>query len=129
MRSFFIRWFFPESDIHKKYNNEQEGIHEGNVVSKLIKIYHCFLAFSLKILAAIKDMIPSINLNVNLNTSSNELIGAKLGWIKRSVNHAADKFTNNSESISIQVSEDKFIALEYIDLKLLSNIKNKNSGL
>ena len=119
MRGFFTRWFLPKSNIHKKYYDKQKRIHKSNIISKISKFYHWLFTISLKTLARINDRIPSKNLNVNNNRSSIDLKGSKRGSINRSVNQAADKFTNNSESISIHANEDKLISLQsaYLILK------------
>lgn len=122
MRRFFVRWFFPKGNIHKKNDNQQERIHERNIISNFSKAYHCFFDLSLKILAVINDNIPRINLKINLNTSSVDLIGSKFGSIKRIVSQAADKLTNKSESTSSQTDEKTNInlLLAYIKLKIIS---------
>ncbi|OGK10421.1 hypothetical protein A2767_06530 [Candidatus Roizmanbacteria bacterium RIFCSPHIGHO2_01_FULL_35_10] len=130
MRRFFLRWFFPKGNIHKKYNDEQERIHESYVISKFSKIYHVFLDFSLRILAITKHRIPSSNLNVNISKSAVDFTGSKLFSINNRVNHEADKLTNNSENISSHIGEDKFIylSLRYVNPKSLSIMKKQYSN-
>jgi len=129
MRGFFTRWFLPKSNIHKKYYDKQKRIHKSNIISKISKIYHWLFTISLKTLARINDRIPSKNLNVNNNRSSIDLKGSKRGSINRSVNQAADKFTNNSESISIHANEDKLISLQsaYLISEFLSTTSSKKN--
>lgn len=123
MRRFFLGWFFPESNIHKKNNYGKQRVHESNIISQLIKIYHCFLDLSLRIFAITNNMIPSKNLYVNLMISSHDFIGVKFGWIKRIVYKDADKLTNNSENITNQVGDSKFMYLDsrYAKILCLSN--------